>query len=253
MRAKSKWTTAVAAAACVGLLGACSPGGPGDGEMSPTPGPTTTAPSPTATATPSRTPSPDPTTMPTDAPDASLPAEEAAFVVYPAPGASVFDEPGGAVDGFATGYAGFEAPEISEFMQGDANSGEFEVTAVGGSIVTTVLVRRMSDDAWYVIGSATPNIQVAEPAAAAEVSSPLTVAGEALAFEGNVVVQVRDSAGEVLGQEPVTGSGGPDLGPLSGEIAYDGPAAGQGAAVFLTYSARDGSLEQVAAVPVVFG
>ncbi|WP_130451444.1 Gmad2 immunoglobulin-like domain-containing protein [Zhihengliuella halotolerans] len=238
---------AAVAAVCIGLLSACSPGDPsvptGTGSA---PAETTTPGSPSATATP------QPSVTPTDAPSASLPAEEAASVVYPAPGESDFVDPESAVGGFTADYAEFAAPEISDYMQGDSRSGEFEVSA-GGNRVTTVLVRQMSDDAWYVIGSTTPDIQVAEPVSGAAISSPVTVGGEAVAFEGNVVVQVRGVDGDVLGQEPVTGSGGPDLGPFSGDIAFTDPGSGQGAVLFLTYSAMDGSLEQVVAVPVGFG
>lgn len=186
-------------------------------------------------------------------PSASLPAAEAASVVFPAPGRSDFAAPEAAAQAFATDYAGFSAPRISDFRQGDTRSGEFEVTAAGGRLSTTVLVRQLSDGAWYVLGSVTADIQVTAPEAGSNVSSPVAVSGQARAFEGNVVVQVRDAAGEVLGQQPVTGSGGPDLGPFAGDIDFTEPGSGQGAVLFLTYSARDGSLEQVAAVPVLFG
>lgn len=112
----------------------------------------------------------------------------------------------------------------------------------------------MSDGAWYVTGATTPEIDVVQPAPGASVASPLAVTGRARAFEGNVVVTVHDDAdGRILGEEPVTGSGGPDLGPFAGEIPFSPSGAGQGAVLFTIFSAHDGRVERLAAVPVVFG
>ncbi|WP_309081616.1 Gmad2 immunoglobulin-like domain-containing protein [Zhihengliuella sp.] len=257
-RTSGRTVTAGLAVAAVVLLGACrADPDDGDGTVSPSPTPTQTSAAPTTAGSPSGTPGTTATASPSatpssGAPAASLPAEEAATVVYPAPGASEYGDPEAAASGFASDYAGFENPTLSDFMQGDSRSGEFEVTPADGRLVTTVLVRQLSDDAWYVIGSSTRDIQVDEPVAGARSASPLGVSGNALAFEGNVLVQVRGPDGTVLGQAPVTGSGGPDPGPFAGEIPFTDPGSGHGAALFLTHSARDGSLEQVVAVPVAF-
>ena len=161
---------------------------------------------------------------------------DASTAVYP------YADPASAARGFAVDFLGFTDPLFGDFMQGDSRSGEIEVRPRVDGPATTVFVRQLSDDSWWVLGSATADITVDRPATGATVTSPVTVSGEALAFEGNVIVEVRqDGRAQPIGSGNVTGGGGPSA-PFEGRIEYSAPTAEYGALVFLTRSEEDGRL-----------
>jgi hypothetical protein len=143
--------------------------------------------------------------------------------VWPRPSSAVrFDDPVAAVSSFARYYVHFANPVIGAFGTGDSRSGEVLVRPTASGPVTTVLVRQLSDDHWYVIGAETGDIVVDRPPAEAALSCPQPVAGRALAFEGTVQVRIDaylpDGRRVTAGQGVVTGSGSPPAGPFEGEI-----------------------------------
>jgi hypothetical protein len=214
---------------------------------------TTTATS-TSTSTSSSTTSSRPSTTSTTLPAGEVTDEEAATIVWPAPGGgTTYDDPADATEAFATDLVGFTDPIVGDVQQGDSRSGEVEVRSVPDGPVTTVLVREMGDGNWYVIGATTPDIEVDDPVAGTAIDTPLLVAGRARAFEGTVQVAVyeRGSGGQ-LGSGFVTGSGSGELGPFSGSIDWDNPVGGWGNVVFWTSSAEDGRVLQAVAIPVGF-
>ena len=112
---------------------------------------------------------------------------EAASVVWPDPAGTIsYDEPRRPAQRFAKDMVGFTDPLMGEFQRGDSRSGEFEVQPRGGGPTTTVLVRQMSDEQWYVIGATTDDILVDDPIAGTAIDDPLLVSGKARAFEGTV-------------------------------------------------------------------
>ena len=175
-------------------------------------------------------------------------------IVWPDPdGSKTFDDGVAAARSFAVDLVGFQDPILGELQQGDSRSGEVQVKALDTGPVTTVLVRQMSDDHWYVIGASTDDIQVQSPGAGIAIDNPLPTSGQARAFEGNVLVRVYQRGGTTpLGEGNVTGSGGPDLGPFSGSITWNNPGGGWGVVVYLTTSAADGRVWQATALPVGF-
>lgn len=183
--------------------------------------------------------------------------EEAASVVWPDPdGPVTYDDPQDAARGFAVDLVGFTDPVVGELQEGDLRSGEVPIRASSNApatMVTTVLVRQLGDDNWYVIGSTTPDIVVDDPIAGTAIDDPLLVSGQARAFEGTVQVAVyeRGSTGP-LGEGFVTGSGDADLGPFSGEVRWENRVGGWGVVIFSTSSAEDGSVQQATAIPVGF-
>jgi hypothetical protein len=207
----------------------------------PTTEPPTTAPATTATTV---APPPGPT------------PGEAATAVFPDPSTSPgFDDPVAAARAFAVDFVGFTDPLVGDFMQGDARSGEVEVRPTASGPATTVLVRRLgTDGSWWVLGSTTSDITLDTPAAGDTITSPVTLTGSALAFEGHVSVEVRrDGVREPIGSGFVTG-GGDVVRPFSGEVAFTGAAPGErGALVLLTDSAEDGRVRQAVVVRVAFG
>jgi hypothetical protein len=215
----------------------------------------------TQPSTPPPTMTAEPTTSSTE-PATQLPTThtppgpvDASTAVFPDAAGSVrFDSPVDIARAFAVDFVGFTDPIVGEFVQGDARSGEVEVRPVADGPATTVFVRQLAPGtSWWVLGAATADITVDVPGAGEEVSSPLTVQGSALAFEGNVGVEVRqDGQREPLGTGFVTG-GGDVARPFTGEISFSSPASEYGAVVFLTHSAQDGRVWEAAVVRVRFG
>ncbi len=163
-----------------------------------------------------------------------------------------YTDPVDAARGFATEFVGFENPTMGTFQEGDSRSGEVEIRT-GISTPTTVFVRLMSDDTWWVLGSATSNIVVDEPATDALISSPLTLNGRARAYEGTVNVEVRqDGSEDPIGEGFVTGSGGTDLGAFTGTITFSNPTRSHGSLVFVTYSAEDGTINEAGVMRIRF-
>lgn len=164
-----------------------------------------------------------------------------------------FEDPVAAARSFAVDFAGFTDPVLGEFRQGDSHSGEVEVRPRADGPVTTVLVRQLGDDgSWWVLGSATANIEVTEPAALATVGDPVTLKGKANAFEGTVDVDIRaDGRDEPLAKGFVTGRMG-EMGPFDSTLSFPSPHDGYGAVVFRTLSAEDGSVGEAAVVRVKF-
>jgi hypothetical protein len=155
-------------------------------------------------------------------------------------------------------YIGMAAPVAGEYRAGDAQSGEVEVRPRAGSrLVTTVSVRRVSGEGspWVVVSAAAGMVKLITPVALEGIKSPVQVSGEASAFEGNVLAQVKEDGmgpGQFLGQEPLTGGSGADLEPYAGPVPFQAPSKTAGAVVVLTYSAEDDSVEQASVVRVRF-
>jgi hypothetical protein len=181
--------------------------------------------------------------------------EEAINVVWPDPASdTTFDEPGAAVESFAEDLLGFVDPVYSEFMQGDSRSGEMEVRATGDGPATTIGVRQLSDDTWYVLFAATSEVELTTPAAQATVDHPMDVEGTARGFEGQVrvAVYVRGDT-EPLAEDFFTAGSGEELESFTGTL--DWPIRGEGGwgvVVASTASGADGSTWAATAIPVGF-
>lgn len=165
-----------------------------------------------------------------------------------------YGDPVEAAVGFASDYLGFVDPIAGEFMAGDSRSGEVEIRSVDTGPATVVFVRQLADDdSWWILGAASENITIDEPEALAEVTSPLTVSGTALAFEGTVDVQLRaDGNGEPIFEGFVTGSGGPEPGPYSETFEFTSPGETGGALVMLSLSSEDGSTLDASAMRIFY-
>ena len=175
-------------------------------------------------------------------------------VAYPSPTTSQrFDSPESAARSYATEVLGFTELELGEFREGDSRSGEVPISDRPGGPETSVLVRQMADETWFVLGSTVADIQVAEPSAQDAVGSPFETSGTALAFEGtvSVVVLTQDDPGAPIGEGFVTGSGVPPAGPFEGEISFTPPTEDTaGVLVYRTHSAEDGHVQQATSFPV---
>lgn len=235
-------TAAAAVAAVVGVLALDE-----DGEKIDAVATTTTAdPTSTTTTTASDTTSTTQGLPPTV--DPTLP-------VFPDPSTSRrFDDPQAVALAFAKEMVGFRDPVIGEFAQGDSRSGEVDVRAFAQGAPTSVLVRQLEDDTWFVIGAIVESIRLDNPPGGATISSPQALGGAASAFEGHVVVRLFvDGVAEPVAETFVTGSGDSELGDFVGELAFDLPdGAEHGVLMLFEPSAEDGSTNAATVIRVHF-
>ncbi len=173
--------------------------------------------------------------------------------VYPDPTTSQrFDDPIALVTAFARDFVGFSDPVVGDYAAGDNRSGEVEVRGFAAGAPTTVLVRQLEDDTWFVIGAVTDSIQLATPESGATISSPQPLAGMAYAFEGTVVVQLYvDGTQEPIADTFVTGRGDGVLGDFTGELEFeDTTGATHGVLLLTSNSGEDGAPIEAAAIRV---
>lgn len=159
-----------------------------------------------------------------------------------------FEDPASAARSFAVDFVGMIDPVVGEFQAGDSRSGEVPVQPRADGPVSTVLVRQLEDDTWFVLGSTTEDIRLDVPAAGTDIDCPVHVTGEALAFEGHVDVAIRaDDVDEPIGTGFVTGGGGPSA-PFDDEVECDLSqldAGTYGSIVLSTVGGEDSRIWQV--------
>lgn len=142
--------------------------------------------------------------------------------------------------------------EIGEYRAADARSGEVDVRMRPGGPVSTLVVRQLgATGRWSVVAAFTANITIDAPGAFAPAEGTVDVAGTSTAFEGTVVVDVRETpTGQLLGRRPLIGGANGELGPYRGAVGFLRTPAGTGAVVVHTESAADGRLEEFAVVGI---
>jgi hypothetical protein len=187
-------------------------------------------------------------------PAGTISDEEAVNVVWPGPDGELrYDDAMAAVRGFSEELVGFTDPVYGDYQGGDSRSGEVEVRAGEAGPVTTVFVRKLSDDSWWVLGAATEDIVLDSPLPGSAIDDPLLLSGQASAFEGTVQVSVFERGDLApLGEGFVTGSGSGEPGPFEGEVRWENPRGGWGVVLLYTASAEDNRVVQATAIPVGF-
>ena len=179
--------------------------------------------------------------------------EEAATIVWPDPSTGGYEEPTRLAADFATRLLGFSNPVIGEYQQGDSRSGEFEVRPLADGPVTTVAVRQMSDDRFYVLFAATSEVELTAPTSWSAIDHPLQVEGRGRGFEGRIRIAVFDRvAGTELGSGFVTGGGSGQLEPFTGEIAWNNPGGGWGVVMASVNGGEQGTTWAATVIPVGF-
>ena len=155
---------------------------------------------------------------------------------------------------FALQYLHFVDPIVGQFQQGDAHSGEVPVrTTVENKSVgptTTVIVRQI-DNAWWVLGAATPNIKLTQPAALAKISSPVRLRGTSTAFEATVNVSIRqDDVAKPLVDGVLMGGSNGQMGPFDASFTFATPTSSYGAIVLYTISPANGHVAEATVIRV---
>jgi hypothetical protein len=158
-------------------------------------------------------------------------------------GSRTFDDPEEVARAFAVEELGFEDPLIEAFAAGDSRSGEVVVRFREEAPPTVVLVRQLSNDAWYVLGAAAEPIVLTTPTAGAVIEAPQPLAGQAYAFEGTVNVALYvDGIEDPIAETVVTGRGDGILGDFSGEIDFTPPSeASRGRLVLRSLGGENGT------------
>ena len=209
--------------------------------------------SPSTSAASTSTSAPAPTiAAPTST---TAPAASTWAAVWPTTASTTrYRTPEAAAQGFATAYLHMTNPVINGFRQGDARSGEVPVQPSAAGPSTTVLVRQLGpDNSWWVLGAGTASINLSAPAWNAKITSPVTLNGTSVAYEGTVQTQVRqDDTTKPLGEGYVTG-GSTATGPFEGTLAFTKPTTRYGALVLYTTSAENGAVLAASVIRVELG
>ena len=97
-------------------------------------------------------------------------------------------------------------------------------------------------------------IEVRQPAPHDIVHNPVHVSGLSTAFEGTVVLRLRDAHGDLVAEHFFTGGANGEYAVFAEDIAAAHvPATREGVLEVFEESARDGSPVNLVAVPIVFG
>lgn len=206
------------------------------------------------TAAPTATPDPTAITSPSSATVTTSPAGPNDVIWPDRNESSGFESPADAAHSFAVDLVGFREPTLGRFQAGDDRSGEVEVRPSPDGPITTVLLRQIEDDSWWVIGAVTEDIVVDQPTAGDRIGGVLRLTGRARAFEGRVdvsLVLLGDDGSVIDGV--VIGSGDGELGEFTED--FDLPSGIEGRAVILLVapSAEDGSAWAATALPIRIG
>lgn len=184
----------------------------------------------------------------------TVPVPDVSTAVWPTlAGTRRFTDPVAAARSFATDYLKMTAPVVGAFRPGDARSGEVPVRGTTRGPVTTVIVRQIgSANTWWVLGSATPNIRLTEPAALATITSPVRLRGESSAFEATVNVSIREDDTTTPLAETFTMGGSTEIGPFDASVPFTTPTKPDGAIVMYTISSENGHVSGATVIRVHF-
>jgi hypothetical protein len=183
------------------------------------------------------------TSSSTVAPTTTVPAADLDLAMFPDRlGARSFTEPREVAKAFAVEVLGFSDPIVGPFNAGDARSGEVAIRVSESGPPTIVLLRQLSDQHWYAIGSSAEPIVLTTPTAGSVLTAPQPLLGQAYAFEGTVNVALYvDGNDDPIAETVVTGRGDGVLGDFSGEIDFPPPAgASRGRLVLRSLGGEDG-------------
>jgi hypothetical protein len=223
----------------------------GDIETIDNPGPTTIT-EPPSTTTPPDQSAQSSTTVP--APQ----GVDADQVLWPDPAGELTTDPLDAVRGFLGRQLDISDPPLSQFRETEPGVGVVDVHARGESgqtldrVASTVTVRRLDGEHWFVTGAVSDDLEVDTPEPLDAVSSPFTVSGRARGFEGTVNARVLDrfDSGGVE-SDLATGSGGSEgLEPFSAEVSFVATGTQRGVLYAQTDSGVSNGIPSFTAFPV---
>ncbi len=102
--------------------------------------------------------------------------------------------------------------------------------------------------------SLTANIIIEAPKTGEIITSPVTISGKGIAFEGQINVRVKENTGKLLTQTSIQLTNGMDkYSNFSEKITYEKPTQKNGLIEVYEISAKDGAEINKVSVPVIFG
>jgi hypothetical protein len=155
-------------------------------------------------------------------------------VLWPSPEERTqgYADPQLAVDMFAESFWRTIGPPTSETRMVEPGVAEIDVYHSGedlqstGRVATTVVLRQLGDETWWITALLSDEVQVDSPEPLAEVSSPVRVAGRGHGYEGTVTVELRHRAGfapdNILAQDVTIAGAGEALEPFSVDLPLGG-------------------------------
>lgn len=197
---------------------------------------TSTTTEPPSTSTTTEPPSTSSTTEPrststTETPTtvAPPPAVDLDRALWPDPSGELFADPVAVTRSFVEEVIGVDDPPLSEFRALQPDVGEVAVFRRGedGStldrVASTVVVRQLDGEHWFVTSAASEDVIVELPDGGADAVSPVRIAGRGHGFEGTIVVELRErsAAALVLAREATIAGGAAVPAPFSVELAFD--------------------------------
>lgn len=230
----------------------------------------TTTSAPTTTETPDLsdsepTESQPPASEPAEEPfDPTLSDEEAATAMWPDPRSSRrFDDPVALARAFGDELLGFEDPDPGPLLEGDSRSGEVELRPSADGPVTTVIVRQLGDDTWWVLGAESDAIElrpvttmtrdVSDGDGERSTATSVQIEGRARAFEGTVeVLVVSDGSIEPVGTAELAAGVSGEFSHFRGEVDVPGELTGYGAVVVRTVDAASSQVLAASAARLAF-
>ena len=210
--------------------------------------------------TPTTTPGPPSTTTAPDQSTTSAPEPSAVDpdqVLWPDPGGELTTDPVVAARGLL-GSLGISNPPLSPFRETEPNVGEVDVHDVNEAgqtldrVASTLTLRRLDGEHWFVTGAVSGDVQVDTPAPQATVSSPFTVSGRARGFEGTVDARVLDrfDAGGVDSSPAVGTAGSQGLEAFSVDVSFVATGTERGVLYVHTDSGVESGIPSFVALPV---
>ena len=114
-------------------------------------------------------------------------------------------------------------------------------------------------DSWrFIAGTSNPpwsdsgNILVENPWPGDEIGNPVTVPGQALAFEGTVGIRIKDANSTILANTSAQAANGTELSTFSKSVSYTASTTATGTVEVFSISAKDGSEQDKVVIPVKF-
>ena len=184
-------------------------------------------------------PSPTPVTTTTTAPcDPALWGTEG----------SGFATPEELARSFAVDFLGMPNPVVKNFRQNEPHVGEIDIHPNPRVSIRTILTVQERDIGWIVTSANSPDIEIDQPTDDELVTSPLTVTGRSIVFEGQVQVAILEEVGTLVAGRRV-GAGfytgpGTEMGAFSAKFDFTRPSTRGGVLVLWTNSAEDGGVMQ---------
>lgn len=128
--------------------------------------------------------------------------------------------------------------------------GEAELRPITAHTLQLVGLRGAEHPVWFVSGLSSDHIRVDIPSDGATVPSPVRVAGRASAYEGNVLVEVRDDSGRRLHSGHLQAEG-VDMAPFQGSLEL-APATTRGGILMVTGDTGAGPVPDMTIVRIRF-